>query len=81
LILNTGICEGGSCTAGSPVYYFMAGTSMATPHVSAVAGYVRALHPDWTPGAVRAYLKSTAEAIGPRQAFGAGMVNADAAVR
>lgn len=81
LILNDGICESAAdgCTPGTAVYYYMGGTSMATPHVSAVAGLVRALHPDWTPGSVRAYLKSTAQAIGPRQAFGAGMVDADAA--
>lgn len=75
-VLSTGITP-----AGAAAYYYSAGTSMATPHVSAIAGYVRALHPDWAPGAVRAYLKATAETIGPRQQFGAGIVNADAAVR
>lgn len=54
---------------------------MATPRVSAVAATVRALHPDWTPGRVRAYLRSTAQKIGSRQSFGAGMIDADAAVR
>ncbi len=58
-----------------------AGTSMATPHVSAVAAYVRAIHPDWTPGQVRAWLQSTAQTIGHRPGFGHGMVNADAAAR
>jgi lantibiotic leader peptide-processing serine protease len=75
-ILNAGIKPDGA--AG---YYFMQGTSMATPHVSAVAAWVFAMHPDWTPGAVRAWLKTTAEKIGPRQYFGGGMVNADAATR
>jgi subtilisin family serine protease len=56
------------------------GTSMATPHVAAVAAQVRALHPSWTPGDVRGWLKDHAEAIGPRQQFGAGLVNADLAV-
>jgi lantibiotic leader peptide-processing serine protease len=64
---------------GAAGYAFFAGTSMATPHVSATAAYVRALHPLWTPGAVRSWLKDTAEPIGDRQLFGAGLVDADAA--
>jgi subtilisin family serine protease len=52
---------------------------MSAPHVSAVAAVVRALHPGWTPGEVRAYLKSTSEPIGSRQLFGHGLINADAA--
>jgi subtilisin family serine protease len=74
LIANTGISATGAAT-----YLLMTGTSMATPHVSAVAANVRSLHPDWTPGAVRSWLKETAQPIGSRQAFGAGMVDADAA--
>jgi hypothetical protein len=54
---------------------------MATPHVSAVAAWVFAMHPDWTPGDVRSWLKTTAEVIGSRQQFGHGMVNADAATQ
>jgi hypothetical protein len=50
---------------------------MATPHVAAVAAVVKALHPDWTPGAIRAFLKATAEPIGPHQQFGHGLVSAD----
>ena len=38
-------------------------------------------HPTWTPGDVRSYLKTTSQVIGPRQAFGAGMVDANAAVQ
>ena len=71
----------GISATGAPNYIFMAGTSMATPHVSAVAAYVRSIHPDWTPGAVRSWLKDTAESIGSRQAFGAGLVDADAATQ
>ena len=74
LIANAGITE-----TGAAGYYLMAGTSMATPHVSAVAAYVRSQHPAWTPGDVRSWLKTTAQPIGSRQAFGAGMVDADAA--
>ncbi len=75
-ILNDGIAASGAAT-----YYLAAGTSMAAPHVSAVAAYASAIHPDWTPGQVRAWLESTAQPLGDRQAFGHGMVNANAAVR
>jgi subtilisin family serine protease len=78
-IYNDGILEG--FTSGAAAYYWMAGTSMATPHVSAVAAWVFAMHPDWTPGDVRSWLKTTAEVIGSRQQFGHGMVNADAATQ
>jgi hypothetical protein len=54
---------------------------MATPHVSAVAAYVRSMHPQWTPGTVRSWLKEHAQAIGSRQAFGAGLVDADASAQ
>jgi subtilisin family serine protease len=74
LIANTGISASGAAT-----YVLMAGTSMATPHVSAVAAYVRSMHPAWTPGDVRSWLKTTAQPIGSRQSFGAGLVDADAA--
>jgi subtilisin family serine protease len=74
LIANTGISSTGGAT-----YLLMAGTSMATPHVSAVAAYVRSIHPSWTPGQVRDWLKSTAQDLGNRQYFGAGMVDVDAA--
>lgn len=76
LIANAGISDTGTAT-----YLLMAGTSMATPHVSAVAAYVRSQHPTWTPGDVRSWLKNTAQPIGSRQAFGAGMLDADAATR
>lgn len=63
--------------AGEPGYAWLFGTSMAAPHVSAIAAAVRALHPDWEPGTVRSYLKDTAENLGNRQAFGHGMITAD----
>jgi subtilisin family serine protease len=74
LIANTGISS-----TGAPTYLLMAGTSMATPHVSAVAAYVRSIHPAWTPGDVRSWLKTSAQSVGGRQEFGAGIVDANAA--
>jgi subtilisin family serine protease len=79
-ILNAGVLEGFHASP-TAAYYFMQGTSMATPHVSAVAAWVFAMHPNWTPGDVRAWLKTTAEVIGSRQQFGHGLVNADAATQ
>jgi subtilisin family serine protease len=79
-ILNDGVLEG-FFPSPTAAYYFMQGTSMATPHVSAVAAWVFAIHPNWTPGDVRAWLKTTAEVIGSRQQFGHGLVNADAATQ
>ncbi|RTG92391.1 serine protease [Thermus scotoductus] len=76
LILSTVIVD-----ENTPAYAWYAGTSMASPHVAAVAALVRALHPEWGPGEVRAHLKATAENIGSRQLFGHGLVNADQAVR
>jgi subtilisin family serine protease len=76
LIANTGISATGAAT-----YLLYAGTSMATPHVSAVAAYVRSIHPTWTPGDTRSWLKTTAQSIGSRQYFGAGLVDVDAAAR
>lgn len=80
LILSTYIFESGP-GAGQPGYSWMAGTSMASPHVAAVAAVVRALHPDWTPGAVRSWMKDTSDPIGDRQWFGQGLVNANSAAR
>ena len=77
LILSTWINE----ATGVPQYVFAAGTSMATPHVAAVAAMVRALHPELSPGDVRSFLKEHAEDLGSRQGFGHGMCNADLATR
>jgi subtilisin family serine protease len=64
--------------SGAAGYAWSAGTSMATPHVSAVAAMVRALHPDWDPGTVRSWLRENAQDLGNPQAFGHGMCMADA---
>lgn len=76
LILSTYIFETGA-SAGAAGYAWFAGTSMAAPHVTAVAAVVRAMHPSWDPGTIRSFLKSTADPLGSRQLFGQGMVSAD----
>ena len=56
-----------------------AGTSMATPHVSGVAALVYDANPGIEPGDVKEIVKESAQPIGSRQEFGAGMVRADQA--
>jgi lantibiotic leader peptide-processing serine protease len=84
LILSTFVDPNPACAAteSCPVgWAFAAGTSMAAPHVAGVAGLLRDAEPRLNPRQVDARLRQTAESIGPRLAFGHGMVDADAAIR
>ena len=73
--------DGNILPAGTLDYAWFIGTSMASPHVAAVAAQVRAKHPQWGPGAARARVIQTAEHIGPKKLFGGGLVDADRATR
>ena len=57
------------------------GTSMATPHVSGVAALVKSVNHNLTPVQVRQILESTATDMGDKDQYGAGLVNAEAAVK
>jgi serine protease len=60
------------------------GTSMASPHVAAIAALVIAtkrLGPSPTPAQVEEHIESTARAAGPRDRYGAGIADAAAALR
>ncbi len=62
--------------------YGYAGTSMATPHVAAVAALVKSLNPSLPAETIRAILKQTAVDVGPAGVdtlFGYGLLNAWAA--
>ncbi|KAG8070515.1 hypothetical protein GUJ93_ZPchr0006g41530 [Zizania palustris] len=77
-------------------YQFMSGTSMACPHVSAVAALLKSVHPNWSPSMIKSAIVTTAsitdrfgmpiEAEGvPRKVadpfdFGGGHIEPDRAV-
>ena len=64
-------------------FYYMRGTSMASPHVAGVAALVKSLHPDWGPDEIRQALTDTALDLGDPgrdDAYGYGLVDAAAAV-
>ncbi|EOA18069.1 hypothetical protein CARUB_v10006516mg [Capsella rubella] len=77
----------GTALPGQSVdYYFMSGTSMATPHAAGVAAYVKTIHPHWTTSAVKSAIMTTAWAMNPSKnaeaefAYGSGYVNPSVAV-
>lgn len=70
------------CAPGSDVYsakigggyIAFSGTSMATPHVAAVAAVYKAQDTSLTPAALEQKLKATATPMGKEQFYGAGLV-------
>lgn len=67
-----------------PGYRFLSGTSMATPIVSGLAALIRDRRPDLTAAETEAIITSTASDVGAGgrdPIFGAGIINADAAVK
>jgi serine protease len=71
----------GTTSPGSDSYAYYQGTSMASPHVAAVAALMLAKNSALTPDDVEAKLKSTARAFpGSCSQCGAGIVDASAAV-
>lgn len=79
-ILSTALPTGFSCASGG-LTALCSGTSMAAPHVAAAAALVKARYPTWTNVQVRNRLTSTALPLGPASQFGAGLLQAWAAVQ
>ncbi|KAF5184818.1 Subtilisin-like protease SBT4.8 [Thalictrum thalictroides] len=62
-------------------YSILSGTSMACPHVTGAAAYVKSFHPDWSPSAIQSALMTTAFPLNATQnsdaelAYGAGHID------
>lgn len=61
-------------------YRTLSGTSMASPHVAGVLGLMRAVNPNISPAQARNIIRNTAQSRGDTHQYGAGIVNAHAAV-
>lgn len=71
----------GTTSPGAPTYAFYQGTSMAAPHVAAVAGLLYLHKPNITPAEVEAVLTSTArEFPATCNQCGSGILDAGAAI-
>ncbi|XVE69288.1 hypothetical protein DITRI_Ditri09bG0139800 [Diplodiscus trichospermus] len=67
-------------------FNMLSGTSMASPHVSAAAAYVKSFHPTWSPSAIKSALMTTATPMSSginldsEFAYGSGNLNPTTAV-
>ncbi len=48
----------------TPIFNFLSGTSMSSPHIAGSAALIKALHPTWTPGQIRSALMTSSLTAG-----------------
>ncbi|XP_058106317.1 cucumisin-like [Magnolia sinica] len=67
-------------------YNIISGTSMSCPHAGGAAAYLKSIHPNWSPAAIKSALMTTAHVMDPRNnedaefAYGSGHINPAKAV-
>ncbi|CAN0840137.1 unnamed protein product [Linum grandiflorum] len=67
-------------------FNIISGTSMACPHASAAAAYVKSFHPNWSPAAIKSALMTTASSMSAEGnadaefAYGSGQIDPVSAV-
>jgi thermitase len=65
-------------------YAALSGTSMASPHVAALAGLIRSIRPELTSGEVSEHIKETSQDLGPvgkDPYYGVGQINVALALK
>jgi len=70
-----------SVPAPGGFYQMSTGTSIASAHISGVIALLLERNPDLTPDEIKAILTDSAKWLGPRNEFGAGLVDPDQALK